>query len=223
MDSLTKIGFMGNKTEDLLLYLSRILLKLDKNIAVFDLSEEQLLKYSVPAMDQESHVVNYRNIDFYSLGNAIDNPDKKACEDYEIVLLNFGYSKPLVNDYMDCDHRFLVTDIEKHSILKLRDTLSSVDKQIAVHRVFRDIVDCKIGQHFIDNLLHSDLVENQSDFVFYLDEADLVCRLESQYNDHFKFNKLPRGYKQSLIEMVMLMGFEKRKAIKALKVAERGM
>ena len=50
MGSLIKVGFIGHKTEDIIMYLSRIILNMGKKVAVFDSSNEQILRYYVPTI-----------------------------------------------------------------------------------------------------------------------------------------------------------------------------
>lgn len=223
MDSIIKIGIIGEKVGDVVMYLSRILQNLDQKVAVFDLSNEQHLKYSIPAINREAEVVDYRGVDFYCLRRCIDDHYKVEFHKYDIVFIIYGYHYYNIEDFMECDHKFLITDLERHSIMRLKETVQKIDKKIEVKRIFRDVVDCKINQGYIDNLLYNEEVEVMDDFALYINDVEMACRLESQYNDIFKFNKLPKVYKKTLCEVVQSLGFEKKGALKALKTAERGV
>lgn len=221
--SLIKVGFIGHKTEDIMMYLSRIILNMGKRVAVFDASNEQILRYYAPNIDESSNVTNYRNIDFYSSCQSIEAHCKIEFSKYDVVLINYGYNTELLDEYSSCSHKFIVTDLERHSILKMKNTCSKLNKSIEIFRVFRDVVNCKIDEKYINNVLDNVMVKILNDYIIFHDDNELICKIESQYNDIFKFNKLPKFFKDILLDILNSLGFDKKSSVKALKISEKGV
>ncbi|NLD46188.1 MAG: hypothetical protein GX660_03175 [Clostridiaceae bacterium] len=222
MASSNKIGFAGTKVNDIALYLSRILVNLGRNTAIIDASKEQLLKYSVPEINK-GDIVTYRNVDVFL--NCIDTESFSDIDmtAYDVVMINFGMNDGLIEEYSGCNVLMAVTDLQRHNILRLRDFLSKTDKNLEIIRVFRDVVDCKIDKKYIDSILESFGIKYLADYELYLEDAELVCRIESQYNDIIKFQKLQKEYKNMLREIVLkYLGIEGKLLTGAFKTAEKG-
>lgn len=220
--SLTKIGFIGKKIDDIMLYFSRVLVKLDKKVAIVDASFQQNLKYAIPQINENLEVITYRNTDVYVNCYTPEVFAKVDFSKYEFVFINFGLNKYLLNEFFDCHEKFVLTDMENHSIYKLKEFLSNFNKQIEMIRVYRDVIDCKISKKYLDNLLDVATIKYSKEYGLYLSENEMLCRIESQYNDIFKFNKLPKDFKAMIMEVLISFGFDKKLVIKALKAAERG-
>ncbi|MCX7920453.1 MAG: hypothetical protein N3B21_00300 [Clostridia bacterium] len=223
MGSLTKIGFCGTKIDDITSYLSRILNVIGKKLAVIDASEEQFLKFSVPSGDNCTNITTYRGVDIYTDCSFQDNFAKVNLSKYEVVFINFGLNKALLKEFSDCDIHFIVTDMERHNVLRLKDTVSKLDKKLEAIRIYRDVVDSKIDKRYMDSLLENVMVNYKAEYFFNLDDSELACRIDSQYNDIFKFNKLPKEFKVMFSEVLTeLLGLDKKTVSNAIKKAERG-
>lgn len=224
--SLIKVGFMGNKTEDIMMYLSRVIVILGKKIAIVDASAEQLLKYAIPKINDNylvtPIVTTYRDVDVYVGHNVEGLLNSFECSKYEFVFMNYGYKSDLINGFMECNFKFAVTDMEIHSVYKLKEMASKINKPSELIRIYRDVVDCKIDKNYLDNLIDSELLKFSQEFALYVDENEMLCRIDSQYNDIFKFNKLPKDFKEMLVQLVVSFGFEKKSALNAFKLAQKG-
>jgi hypothetical protein len=93
-----------------------------------------------------------------------------------------------------------------------------------VIKVYRDIVASKINTKYTDNLLDiNEKLNVAMEYVIHFDEINYKCRIESQYNDSFRFNKLTKDYKVMLVDIVeSCIGLDRKLITKALKKAERG-
>lgn len=222
MGSLTKIAFMGCKVNDMILYFSRIFIHLGKKVAVVDASLEQLLKYSVPEAG-EGNLITYRNVDVFLDCDNMEKLSKLNTNGYDIVMINFGLNDELIKEVSDCSIRFAVTDLERHNILKLKDFLSRADTNLDIIRIYRDVVDSKISKKYLDSILESFRIKYIADYEFYLDDVEYTTRIESQHNDIFKFNKLPKEYKAMFQEVIIeYLSVDKKQLVSAIKMAERG-
>lgn len=221
MASFNKIGFAGTKVNDIILYLSRILVNLGRNTALIDASREQFLAYSVPETDKD--VVTYRNVDVFLNCIEPDSIRNIDMKDYDVVMINFGFNDGLIEEFSGCNVLMAVTDLQRHNLLRLKGFLSKTDKNLEIIRIFRDIVDCKIDKRYIDSILESFRIKYLEDYELYLEEAELMCRLESQYNDIIRFQKLPKEYKNMLRDITLkYLGIEGKLLAGAFKTAEKG-
>ncbi len=221
MDKPIKMGFVGTKTEDIILYLSRILFNMDMSVAVVDASEQQLMKYSVPVPDPRSHITTYRNVDIY-LGCCNEDAYKKIdMGKYDAVIISMGLNPVFIRELSSYSLSFAVTDMERPNVLKLRDYLSVLDCSYEFIRIYRDVVDSKIDKSYLDSLL--DIATVAGEYYFYLSEKELCCRLDSQYNDIFRFSILPKEYRAMFKDIIVnSFGFSRKDTETAIKKAEKG-
>ncbi|WP_114298753.1 hypothetical protein [Anaerobacterium chartisolvens] len=221
MDETIKIGFVGSKTEDIILYISRILFNMDMNIAVMDTSEQQLLKYSVPESIPINLLTSYRNVDFYIGCCNKENYKKVDISKYNVIIINFGLNPAFVKELMSCSLRFAVTDLERSSVLRLKEYLEMLDCSYEFIRIYRDVVDSKIDKSYLDSLL--DIATVVKEYYFYISEKELCCRLDSQYNDIFRFSGLPKEYSAMFKDILVdSLSFNRKDVEMAIKKAEKG-
>lgn len=243
MNSSIKIGFAGSYKCDYLLYFSRIALALGKTVSIVDATGEQFLNYSVPNYLNNT-VVSYRGIDVFLGCKGAENYEQLPLDKYDIVFIDYGFNSHLVKYMRDCTAVILCTDFERYNVDRLRDYVKELaafnktnsqnkdgdthqgeDEKVYVIKVYRDIVKSKINEKYIDHYLElNTLVEVTLEYIFYFDELDYKSRIDSQYNDFFKFNKLTKSHRTMFVDILRgVLELKDKEVIKALKKAERGL
>lgn len=244
--SLVQIGFAGSYKCDLLLYLARIVLAAGKKVAIVDAAEEDLWSYSVPTY-LDNKIVTYSDVDIYLGCRTAEAYESIEFNNYDVVFVDFGFNKNM-SYYMGlCDKAVLVTNLEKNNVLRLREYIKAfTDSEIfngklsvnesanseknesksklEAIKIYLDVVRSKINSRYTDTLLDIDEKLNiVMEYIVEFDEINYRCRIESQYNDTFKFNKLTKAYKYMLIDIIEnCIDLDRKSIAKALKKAERG-
>jgi len=244
--SLVQIGFAGSYKCDLLLYLARIVLAAGKKVAIVDAAEEDLWSYSVPTY-LDNKIVTYSDVDIYLGCRNAEVYESIEFNNYDVVFVDFGFNKNM-SYYMGlCDKVVLVTNLEKSNVLKLREYIKAFanseifNGKLSVNgsangekneskskldaiKIYLDVVRSKINSRYTDTLLDIDEKLNiVMEYIVEFDEINYRCRIESQYNDSFKFNKLTKAYKYMLIDIIEnCIDLDRKSIAKALRKAERG-
>ena len=246
MKALVQIGFAGSYKCDLLLYLARTVLAAGKKVAIVDAVADDIWSYSVPVY-LDNKIVTYSDVDIYLGCKTAETYKTIEFNKYDVVFVDFGFNKDMSYYMSLCDSIILVTDIERNNILKLREYIKAFTasegfnskyvvnnssdggghknkSNIDVIKIYRDVVGSKISPRYTDTILDIDEKLNIAmEYIVQFDEINYRCRIESHYNDTFKFNKLTKAYKVMLIDIIESCTELDRKSItKALKKAERG-
>ena len=101
MTTISKIGFFGQHTEDIIIYLATLLKRLDKTVSIVDLTED--LRYYFETDGQDIITMNDIDIMFN---------EKYLEEDDRLILVNFGYDEGFKAELFEADINFIVTDIQ---------------------------------------------------------------------------------------------------------------
>jgi hypothetical protein len=244
MKSLVEIGFAGSYKCDLLLYLSKIALAAGKKVAIVDAVEEDIWSYSVPVY-LDKKVVTYSDVDIY-----LNRSDAQAFEEiefnnYDVVFVDFGFNKNMAGYMRQCDAVVIISDIERNNVLKLREYIKAFvnlleagkttdnegnaneaekKSQVDTIKIYRDVVSSKINTKYTDTLLDiNEKLNIVMEYIIQFDEIDYRCRIESQYNDSFRFNKLTKALKVMLVDILeSCTEIDRKSLLNALKKAERG-
>lgn len=213
------ISFIGNKYEDLVHYLSRILIALNKKICIIDLSREQLFKYTLPAFEGDFYC--YRDADIYMNTTSFDDLENN----YDVALMLLGYSPTYKEVFTKSDVRILSTDFTRANILRVKEFLDDLNpmEQLGLIKIYRDLIATKINEKYIDTLLTFDNISFPKEYAIYFDDEIAATSLLMQYNDVFKFDKLNKEYKEVVYDLMNdYFPIEKKELKKAYKRAERG-
>lgn len=230
MASLTKIGFAGSYKCDLLLYFARIAGSAGKKVMLVDSTDEQLLPYSVPNTFNDN-ITTYGNCDIYSGCNNLKIYEQLDFSNYDILFIDYGFNEELAHYMLDCNEIIFVSNLEKYNVLKLRGYIESLteavlkDKKedINIIKIYRDIVKSKIDKRYIDSILAlNEILDVKGEYLFYFDEVDYKIRIESQYDDNFRFNKLMKEHRVMFSEILgKYLDLKDRKLNKAIRKAGR--
>ncbi|KAB3525455.1 hypothetical protein [Alkaliphilus serpentinus] len=217
---MIKLGFWGSYKTDILHYFSRILNALDKRVIIYDDSNDEYLYHSIPMVDRG--FITYRDVDIYI--NREGSSLEISNEEYDVTLMDFGFDQSKMHQFLDCDIKLLVTDFQRHNILRVKDMMVEINDKPDLIRIYRDIVDSKINTRYIDNLLKlEDSFNLLAEYNLYFDEVAYKSQIECQYNDIISFKKLPKEYKIMFKEIIReFFSSDDKTVIKAIKTAEGG-
>lgn len=211
------IGFLGVDKYDIILYLSRILYKLNKKILLLDCSENRALTYSIPMPNHilcegdDSYIVNYRGIDCASNSVITQEIMEKYKQEYHVILMDFGFQEnhELVEN---CTHIVLVLDQKLHNLKRIRQF--SLPKECEKFLIFYEVYGCKISLNYIIEELVFDIPEDNIYEVFQ-DSVDIKRSIDCQYNDVIRFHKLTKPYQKLLHSIVATLYPENKTKEKA--------
>lgn len=212
MTTISKIGFFGQHTEDIIIYLATLLKRLDKTVSIVDLTED--LRYYFETDGQDIITMNDIDIMFN---------EKYLEEDDRLILVNFGYDEGFKAELFEADINFIVTDIQKKNIMKLREMLEKQQEIKDYIKVFRDVVDTKMTKEYLDVLMGSSY-NTSEEYIFYLNNNELENKIRLQYYNEVDFKNLPKDFKQMLRDIIGKIEFEEDPKLLArkLKKIERG-
>lgn len=219
----TIVGFAGFCKSDIMLYLSRILYLSGEKTAIVDRSNEQELCYSVPARTGYDNMLEYRGVDIYPgcQGTPLSN---LPVENYSAIIIDFGVNPEIYEDTNHLKVLYIVTDCNRHHTIPLSAWLKNLTTSPDSVRIIRDIIYGKIRPRYIDSLLQAGQFTNiLAKYDFPFNDMEYSTRLSTQYDDIFKFSKIPHDYKCMLVDC--LTGFfekEPKAVLKALKKAQMG-
>lgn len=219
------LGFLGAEKYDILLYLSKILCRLNQKVLLVDYSENRALTYCIPApegeqklytvqksrriryqiegeQDKQEECISYQGIDFViepMYGSLME-----LSQSYDVILVDFGfqsYSKLITA----CDKIYLCLDQQLHHIMQLKP-LKQMEAEIKekCYLLFRQVYDCKISAAYLLEELSMDLPKEQV-FLYYEEAMDMKYCIDSQYNHTFYFMKISRELKSCLLFLIRTM------------------
>jgi len=218
----TRLGFIGFCKTDLILYLSRIINLLGEKTAIADCSVSQELSYSVPVGIYTKDRLDYRGVEVF-LNCSETGMEQMHLDDFNAVLVDFGLNEKTIDEIKGMNAVFIVSDLQRQHLIPLSNFLSETREIPNAIRVYRDIPHGKITARYADSILNLDTANVIARYELPFNETEYAVRLISQYDDIFKFGRVPAEYSQMLLDCITeLFGTEKKAAIKALKKAQRG-
>lgn len=202
MHFLIKLGFVGAYKADILYYFANILTRLNKRVLVIDASHEQTFKYSIPNMMSDEET-NFRGIQYVFDKRTIDTLSKIDYMPYDIVLIDYGFNSEVREDWYQCNIMFVITDYQKHHLIKLKQLLEYKIDNIKFVKIYRDVVNCKINKKYTNYFLNiEDQAEVLEEYVLDLTEQDKVNQLLFQHDLFFSYKKLSKSYKNLFVDII---------------------
>jgi len=223
MSNTVIIGFAGSCKSDIILYLSRILHVSGERTAIIDRSDNCELVYSVPYENGSSCLIEYRGVDVY-LGFGNVSVENLPVNDYSAVLVDLGTNPHTYGDIGLLKVLIIVTDLNRHHIIPLSSWLGNLPVRPDAVQIIRDTVYGKIRAEYIESLLRTRHFTNLiASYELPFDEKEYSARLLTQYDDVFKFSRIPKEYKAMLTDIISEVFEKQRRDVrKALKKAQQG-
>lgn len=220
MENKIKIAFFGIDNFDYILYLTRILHRLEKKVLIIDRSETGSLERVMPApvgVDPANEIITYRKVDF----TKSDLP-KDRLDEYDVVLTQYGFKDP-GDELLMYDRLMIVTDLYLSNVNRINDTPFKLRDDAECCLLVRNVVDTKITPYAIAEKIALDIPADNKLFLYfeYQDHANaIIC----QSNQVPRFTKISRQLRRMLVDDVMSIypNIPKKACIKACKKAKKG-
>lgn len=232
---MRKISFIGCYDKiDLILYIAKILVAMDKKILVIDTTVNQKAKYIVPVIKPtKAYVTEFEKIDvavgfknfnelkeYLGLTKSMEMP-------YDFVLLDIDSYTSIVNfSVNDEGKNYFVTGFDLYTLKKGLEILSGMTEIIHLTKVVFSQNISKEDDDYLNYLsLGYKIVWNEEIVYFPFEYGDASIIAENQRVSKIKFKKLSNQYKEGLIfvaEQILDQG-EYLKMKKIFKQLERGV
>lgn len=188
------IAFVGNESFDIVLYISRILSKLNKKVLIADYSKADILKCSIAIPEGiEDKIITYRQVDYTSEEVTDDIYNK-----YNVILNYYANQKPQ-NEIKKCNHIVYVTNLYKHNLNNLEQLESyNIDHKFLL---IRDLVNIKITPLEVAEYINKG-IDKSNIFVLYQNEIDSANAILCQHNQCTSFITISRKMKSYLIKQI---------------------
>lgn len=232
---MDKISFIGCYDKiDLILYIAKILVAMDKKILVIDTTINQKAKYIVPVIKPtKAYVTEFEGIDvavgfrnfneveeYLGSTNFTDMP-------YDFVLLDIDSYESVVSFKVnDNNKNYFVTGFDLYTLKKGLEILSGIPEVIHLTKVVFSQNVSKEDDDYLNYLsLGYKIVWNEEIVYFPFEYGDASVIAENQRVSKIKFKKLSNQYKEALIFIAqqILGQNEYLKMKKVFKQLERGV
>lgn len=187
------VAYIGVENFDYILYLTRILAKLDRKVLILDNSESNYFDYLFPTVtgiDTEREPITYRHINYGKFGLTED-----IINEYDDILISYGMNS---NISEHCTRVVIVSDPFLNNLCTIKNLITQTPcKNQAV--LIRNMVNINNGMENIIRELEGLVEEEKIDFV-YIDEADINNAVMCIAEKSFMFAGISRGLKAYLIK-----------------------
>lgn len=180
------IGFVGYESEDIVLYLAKVLYAFEKRVAIVDRTEqEMLLELLEVGVEREGE---YEGIWVTSQG--------VEKEKYDIVFLLFGYRFMHPKLY-ECEFLIMVTDgVPAHASLLRK--IGQWERVTCL--IIRNLVEMKYGEQYLK------ILTGQTELTCFMipyEEQDIRIKYCLGSDTEICIKKLSKEMKQTLIQLVL--------------------
>ena len=232
---MKKISFIGCYDKiDLILYIAKILVAMDKKVLVIDSTINQKAKYIVPVIKPtKAYVTEFENIDV-AVGFKNFNEIKEylamplhAELPYDMALLDIDSYESFVNfNISNEDKNYFVTGFDSYSLKRGLEILSGLTEILNLTKVLFSKNATQEDDDYLNYLsLGYKIVWDEEIVYFPFEVGDQSVIIENQRVAKIKFKKLSEQYKEALIYIVeqILDQDEYAKMKKIFKQLERGV
>lgn len=208
---MEKVGFIGAyDKEDLIMYIAKILVELDKKVMVIDSTITQKMKYIIPTIDPTtSYVTDHEKIDFAigfksfaELSNYLGIENFET-SDYDYVLINIDNSEELeVFDMQNAHRNYFVTSFDMYSLKKGLEIVDGIKNPIALTKILYSTSISQEDDEYLNYLSLGKKVKWDEEKIYFpLDIEDKEIILENQRVAKIRIKGLSNLYKEALIEV----------------------
>ena len=209
---MRKISFIGCYDKiDLILYIAKILVAMDKKVLVVDSTINQKAKYIVPVIKPtKAYVTEFEEID---VAVGFDNLDEikeylgipiHAELPYDIALIDIDTYLNIVNFGINNEDRnYFVTGYDLYSIKRGLEILSGLTQILKLTKIVFSKTATKEDDNYLNYLALGYKIEWSEELIYFpFEVGDQSVIAENQRVAKIKFKKLSEQYKESLIYIV---------------------
>lgn len=232
---MEKIGFIGtfDKT-DLLIYVSRILVEMEKTVLIIDATVNQKAKYVVPVISPTmSYITDFEGIDvavgfsdYNGIKRYLGMPESAALT-YDYILIdmdrpdlieNFGIYESKIN--------YFVTSSDLFSLKKGLEVLSGIKLPLQLTKMYFSNEMSEEEDKYLNYLSLGYKIQWKDEKIYFpMDSNDQQTIIENQRSAKIRYKSLSSGYKSSLIYLAEeISNKEKTNEVKKIfKQLEKGV
>lgn len=192
---------------DLILYISKILQKLEKKVLVIDATELQKSKYIVPTINPtKAYITNYEEIDIAIGFESYEKIEKYIGlvegqkMNYDYALVNIDNVQVFNNfNNQDTIKNYFVTNFELYSIRKGLETIRQIEKPIKITKVIFSREINQEDEYYLDYLALGYKIiwdDDKINFPYYTEDIEVM--IENQKVFKIKTKGLSQQYKENL-------------------------
>lgn len=232
---MEKIGFIGSfdKT-DLILYVSRVLVEMDKSVLIIDSTINQKAKYVVPAINPTvSYVTEFEGIDvavgfkdYNGIKQYLGMPES-AVLDYDYIFLDMDDPALLESfDIYTATKNYFVTSPDLFALKKGLEILSGIKLPVELTKIYFSNHMSKEEDDYLNFLSLGYKIKWQQEKIYFtMQSSDQDIIMENQRLAKIKFKGLSPQYKDALVYVVQeILSNESEATIKkAFKQLEKGV
>ena len=232
---MKKIGFIGayDKT-DLIVYIAKVLVTLNKKVLVIDSTINQKARYIVPAIKPTiKYVTDFEDIDIAVGFTNIDDIKKylgvsqEQEMEYDVILVDTDNMEGFRNfNLSEAQKNYFVTSFDNYSLKKGLEILSELQEVVTLTKILYSKEMLKEEDDYLNFLaLGYKVVWNEYRIYFPIENGDLSVIYENQRVAKIKFRKLSIQYKDSLayLSEEILGDISEANIRRAIKFIEKGV
>lgn len=232
---MRKISFIGCYDKiDLILYVAKILVAMDKRVLVIDSTINQKAKYLVPVIKPtKAYVTEFEKIDvavgfdnFNEIKQYLGMPIHAELP-YDIVMLDIDSFEGIQEFNINNDDiNYFVTGFDLYTLKRGLEILSGLSSVLNLTKILFSKTASREDDDYLNYLsLGYKIVWNNEIIYFPFEVGDQSVIIENQRVSKIKFKKLSDQYKEALIYIAeqILNQDEYAKMKKIFKQLERGV
>ena len=195
------VAYVGIDNFDIILYLSRILIRLGKKVLLVDHSDTMSLKYSIPqpeGFNTDSEIMHYRNVDFTT---ALITKEMQAL--YDDILIAYGFNK-FIMDISICNYIVYVTNAYRYNQERFGCIAYDmyIRGELKKALLIRDVSDAAVNSILVASKIDKGLTE-EGISVLFKDDRDDKNSLRYHNNRMYKFKDISNEMKIYLRQQTM--------------------
>lgn len=222
---MKKIGFIGAYDKiDFMIYISKILQRLNYKVLVVDATTMQKSKYIVPTINPtKSYITSFEDVDFAVgfkswediekyLGIRFDYNDNEIMEEtkkidnelYDFILLDIDTKEAFCDFKIQKNEKnYFVTAFDIYSLRKGIDILRDLSTPVKMTKILFSYHQTKEEEEYL-NTISLEFNVNWSDYTFYtnINYDDNRTIQENQRTEKILFKRLSNSYKESIAYVV---------------------
>lgn len=189
------IGFIGVQQEDLAIWCSVFLAKMEKKVLLIDFTTQKSLSYVFPLPEGYSKIsdTEFEHRGIYFVNAGLDSRIEDFSSGYDVVIAVFG-KKVNHQDLKYCDVLYAVTNLETRNVERLKD-LKHYENQ---YLILRDFIR---GSH-MDGIIREELgYEKDQIFLLERNETEYRQYVHSQWSQEMVIHGISFETKELLLHI----------------------
>lgn len=209
---MKKVGLVGvyDKT-DLILSLSKVLVKAGKKVLFIDSTTLQKAKYIVPnILPTVNYITSYDDIDvaigfknITQIKQYLGLEDNEELE-YDFVFVDIDNFEGATDfEIGSLDKNYFITSFDGYSLKKGIELLRTLNIPLKMERIFYSKEMLKEEEEYFNYLTLDLKIEwDENKLYFLLDNGDLSAQMENHLVQNIKFKNLSNEFKENVIFLV---------------------